>query len=100
MPTPRWSILFRPFPRPADVSSVLGHRPDHRPDSADRPAAGRGHGLAPGAAGADLDRTAGRTTTTAAVARRLPAGLGAGPCPAGARGPPAALAAAQAGGDC
>src|ERR1700694_3362596 len=92
MPTPRWSILFRPFPRLADVSLVPGHRPDYRLDSADRQAGGRGLGLDPGAAGDDLDRIAGRTTTVA-VTRRLAAGLCAGPGRAAAQVRPAVVVA-------
>src|SRR6266852_5077400 len=96
MPTPRCSILFRPLPHLAALSWGPDHPPDLRLDWADRPAVGRGLGLAPGAAGADLDRIAGRTTTVTA-ARRLAADLVAGPGRAAARVRPAAVAALRDG---
>src|SRR6202011_3637634 len=95
MPTPRWSILFRPFPRDGELSWAPGHRPDRppdpRPESADRLAGGRALGLAPGGAGADLDRIGGPTTT--AAARRLAADWVVGPGPAAARVRPAGVPA-------
>src|SRR5882762_9136213 len=96
MPTPRWSILFRPFPCLADVSCRPGPRPDHSPDHrlerAVRQAADRDLGLAPGGAGADLDRIAGRKTA-AGAARHLAVDLGGGLGRAAARVCLAAVAA-------
>src|SRR5712691_5358041 len=75
---------------PTDVSQGPGHRPDHRLGSADRRAAGRDLGHAPGAADADLDRIAGRKTK-AGAARRLAVDLGAGLGHAAGRARPAAV---------
>src|ERR1700674_1152608 len=87
MPTPRGSILFRPIPPASRLSWAPGHRPNHRPDSADRRAAGPDLDHALGVAGADLDRIAGPRTTMAA-ARLLAVDLDGGRGHAAARARP------------